>query len=120
MHFPIKEIVFLSIAATFCPGKNDGYIILRNQRTLDEIDRLYAKIPPVDYTPPEKRWDRLPATLKKITGGTTLRVVMLGDSIINDTSRSCWNLAIEKRFPACRIVKVTSVRGSTGCWARIG
>jgi len=41
---------------------------------------------------------------------------MLGDSIINDTSRSCWNLLLEKRYPQCKVEKITSVRGSTGCW----
>ena len=46
MRFPIKSIIFLSIAATFCTGKNDYYIILKNQRTLHEIDRLYEKLPP--------------------------------------------------------------------------
>jgi hypothetical protein len=41
---------------------------------------------------------------------------MLGDSIVNDTSRSCWNLLLEPQYPECRIIKITSVRGSTGCW----
>ena len=35
---------------------------------------------------------------------------------MNDTSRSCWNLLVEKRYPKSRIEKITSVRGSTGCW----
>lgn len=41
---------------------------------------------------------------------------MLGDSIVNDTSRSCWNLLLGPHYPECRIIKITSVRGSTGCW----
>src|SRR4030043_472514 len=41
---------------------------------------------------------------------------MLGDSIVNDPSRSCWNLLIERRYPKCKIEKITSVRGPTGCW----
>jgi hypothetical protein len=48
--------------------------------------------------------------------GGTLRVVCLGDSIVNDTSRSGWDLLVERRHPTCRIEKITSVRGSTGCW----
>jgi hypothetical protein len=48
--------------------------------------------------------------------GGTLTVVMLGDSIVNDTSRSCWNLLLERIYPAVEIEKVTCVRGSTGCW----
>ena len=41
---------------------------------------------------------------------------MLGDSIVNDASRSAWDLVLQERNPGCRIEKVTSVRGSTGCW----
>jgi lysophospholipase L1-like esterase len=40
---------------------------------------------------------------------------MLGDSIINDTSRSSWELLVERDNPKVHIVKITSVRGSTGC-----
>ena len=41
---------------------------------------------------------------------------MLGDSIINDTARSCWHELLKKHYPKCGIVRVVSVRGSTGCW----
>ncbi|MBM4027736.1 MAG: hypothetical protein FJ280_20400 [Planctomycetes bacterium] len=68
------------------------------------------------YQPPAERWDKLPRTRTLLTEGGTLRVVMLGDSIVNDTSRSCWNLIVERRHPRCRIEKTTCVRGSTGCW----
>ena len=94
----------------------DGYIILKNQRTLDQIQRIYSEIPAVRYTPPSDRWRNLPETKKLLTEGERLRVVMLGDSIVNDTSRSCWNLLVEQKYPECRIIKITSVRGSTGCW----
>jgi alpha-L-fucosidase len=95
---------------------NEGYIIRGNQRALDEIKNAYAEIPAVRYKPPIERWDQLPRTGKRLTEGGTLRVVMLGDSIVNDTSRSCWNLIVERRHPTCAIEKTTSVRGSTGCW----
>ncbi len=116
MRYYLCMTVLLLGSFGVCSAADDGYIILKNQRTLAEIDQLYARIPPVDCSPPKERWTHLPRTYEKITGGKTLRCVMLGDSIINDTSRSCWNLVVEDRFPACTIVKVTSVRGSTGCW----
>ena len=95
---------------------DDGIIITKNQRTLEQIDKIYSQIPPVRYNPPANRWRNLPLTKKFLSEGGTFRVVMLGDSIVNDTSRSCWNLLVERRYPKCKIEKITSVRGSTGCW----
>lgn len=94
----------------------DGFVIRGSERTLEEIDRHYAAIPPVDYTPPAGRLQRLPRTRRILANGGTLRVVMLGDSIINDTSRSAWELLVERNNPKVRIVKFTSVRGGGGCW----
>lgn len=54
------------------------------------------------------------AILRK--GEGELRVVMLGDSIVNDTSRSAWELLVQKEVPGVTVTKATSVRGSTGCW----
>ncbi|MHC4557495.1 MAG: SGNH/GDSL hydrolase family protein [Planctomycetota bacterium] len=95
---------------------DDGIIIRKNQRTLDQIERIYSEMPPISYMPPSGRLHNLPRTRQRLTKGGTLRVVMLGDSIVNDTSRSCWNLLLEREYPNCRIEKITSVRGSTGCW----
>jgi alpha-L-fucosidase len=97
-------------------ANDDSIIIRNNERTLEQIQGAYAQIPPVQYSPPVERWEKLPKTSKLLTEGGTLRVVMLGDSIVNDTSRSCWNFLVERRQPKCRIEKITCVRGSTGCW----
>ena len=94
----------------------EGIIMRGSERTLEEIDKHYAAIPPVKYTPPAGRFAQLPRTRRILEKGGTLRVVMLGDSIINDTSRSGWELLVERRNPKVRIAKFTSVRGSTGCW----
>ncbi len=95
---------------------DDGHILRKNPRTLEQIEAAYAQIPPVCYGPPANRWERLRRTTQRLADGGTLRVVMLGDSIINDTSRSAWDLVLMQRHPDCRIEKITSVRGSTGCW----
>lgn len=93
-----------------------GYILRGARRSLEEIDRVYATMPPVTYTPPAGRWEFLRRTMEKIRAGSTLRIVMLGDSIINDTARSAWHLLLERQYPRCRVEMITSVRGSTGCW----
>jgi hypothetical protein len=114
----LKSIILLAVVLFFAAGAvaDDGIIIRKNQRTLEQIDKIYSQIPPIRYNPPADRWKNLPLTKKFLSEGGIFRVVMLGDSIVNDTSRSCWNLLVERRYPMCKIEKITSVRGSTGCW----
>jgi hypothetical protein len=114
----LKSIISLAVVLSFTVGvaADDGIIIRKNERTLEQIDKIYSQIPPVLYNPPANHWKSLPLTKKFLSEGGTFRVVMLGDSIVNDTSRSCWNLLVERRYPKCKIEKITSVRGSTGCW----
>lgn len=108
--------LMLVLPAGTSRGGDDGYIFGGNERTLEQIQKAYAEMPPVRYGPPAGRWEKLPQTKLRLTAGGTLRVVMLGDSIVNDTSRSGWTYVVERRHPTCTIDKITSVRGSTGCW----
>ncbi|MBN1672179.1 MAG: SGNH/GDSL hydrolase family protein [Kiritimatiellae bacterium] len=78
-------------------------------------DGVYAGIPPLDWQAPPGRHAKLPKTLAALRAGAALRVVMLGDSIVNDTGNSAWNLLVERRYPGSRIDVITSVRGGTGC-----
>ena len=118
IRMKLKNLTML--LAVFCTpipmSADDGIIIRKNERTLEQIERVYSEMPPVRYSPPVERWKNMPRTRKLLADRATIHVVMLGDSIVNDTSRSCWNLLLEKRYPECRIRKITSVRGSTGCW----
>jgi hypothetical protein len=109
----------LSAATARAQADADGvYTITKPERTAEQVEAAYRAIPPVTYTPPADRWARLPrtASILKAKPPGTLRVVMLGDSIVNDTSRSCWDLVLEKAVPGATIQKTTVVRGSTGCW----
>lgn len=96
--------------------EDGGFFLRGNDRTLKQIEKIYAGMPPLNYTPPPGRWKRLPRAAQCLQNGPALRVVMLGDSIITDISRSGWDLLTQARYPGCRIEKITSVRGSTGCW----
>jgi len=78
-------------------------------------DRIYAAIPPIDaqaVPPPSKLLARTLARLRK---GGTLRIVLLGDSIMNDTGNSAFDVLIERLYPRARIELIHSVRGGTGC-----
>ena len=99
------------------PDADGVYVLTQPERSMEQVDKAYAEIPPVRYEPPADRWQRLPhsaSILAKDAG--ELRVVMLGDSIVNDTSRSRWDDVLQRQYPKVRITKITVVRGGTGCW----
>ncbi|MCX7047841.1 MAG: SGNH/GDSL hydrolase family protein [Candidatus Sumerlaeota bacterium] len=83
---------------------------------LERIDAIYSRMDPLKYAPPTDRWKRLPKTMQRLREGPSLKIVMLGDSIIGDTSSSQYELLLGRLYPKCKIEKVLSVRGSTGCW----
>jgi hypothetical protein len=78
-------------------------------------DGIAAHVPALYYTPPEKRCTRLPKTMKTLQQGGKLRIVMLGDSICNDTSNSVYETLLKRVYPRAQIEVVVSVRGGTGC-----
>ena len=76
---------------------------------------LAAACPVVRFEPAADRWRHLPKSMAKLAAGERLRIVMLGDSICNDTSNSLYETLIAARYPGARIEVVTSVLGGTGC-----
>jgi lysophospholipase L1-like esterase len=97
--------------------ENEVYVITRPERTTEAVEAAYAEIPPVRYAPPADRWRYLPRIAALLAKpGAELRVVMLGDSIVNDTSRSRWDDVLQKSYPKTKITKITCVRGGAGCW----
>ena len=87
-----------------------------HQTAAEWADEVYAAMPPLKYTAPPGRWQYLPRTRKRLEEGGTLRVVMLGDSNVNDIFSSCYDVLVERAFPKARLDVVTSVLGSKGCW----
>jgi hypothetical protein len=79
------------------------------------VKALAAANPPVSYVPPAARWDLLPRTRARLRGGGVLRIVILGDSIANDTASSLFELPLGEAWPKTRIEVIPSVRGGAGC-----
>ncbi|HPD17063.1 MAG TPA: SGNH/GDSL hydrolase family protein [Planctomycetota bacterium] len=109
-------------------------------------DAVWAAMPALAWQPPGDRWHGLANTAaalgaigprgqmgrtgqaweaarapqdganRPIGSSRPFRVVMLGDSIVNDTGNSPWDVLVERRHPGLRLEVVTSVRGGTGCW----
>jgi lysophospholipase L1-like esterase len=83
--------------------------------TLEKIDAIYAAMDPITYTPPAGRFANIPKTMATLRNGGDLRMVLLGDSIMGNTSNSAFDLLLMRRYPTCKITKITSLRSSTGC-----
>jgi hypothetical protein len=58
--------------------------------------------------------NRLPNTFNALKTGRPLRIVMLGDSIMNDSYTSAWDLYVKNHYANAQITLIDSVRGSTG------
>lgn len=78
-------------------------------------DSVYTRIPPLQFSPPANRFHLLPKTQQALVDGKKLRIVMLGNSIINDTGNSSWDVLVESQYPGSDLEVITSVRGGTGC-----
>jgi lysophospholipase L1-like esterase len=78
-------------------------------------DRVYSGMPPIDAQAVPRADKYLQRTMQKLRSGERLRIVMLGDSIINDTGNSAYDVLLERMYPGSRVDVVTSVRGGTGC-----
>jgi len=80
------------------------------------LDDLYKTMPPIAFKASPDRWKRLPKTIQRLEKGGPIRFVMLGDSIINDTNNSNYEVLLRRMYPKAEIKVVPSVRSGTGCW----
>jgi lysophospholipase L1-like esterase len=69
---------------------------------------------PLTYKPPPDRFAHLPNTVSKLLRRQTLRVVVLGDSIMEDTANSAFDVMIERRFPGSTVEVITAAGHVTG------
>jgi lysophospholipase L1-like esterase len=83
--------------------------------TLQQIDAIYAAMDPIVYRPPANRFAHIPKTMSKLRDGGELRMVLLGDSIMGNTTSSSFELLLMRDYPKCKITKIASLRSSTGC-----
>jgi len=62
-------------------------------------DSVYAQIPPVQYAPTDpNRFTGLSRTMAKLQAGQPVTIVMLGDSIMDDTSNSTLDALLQGRY----------------------
>ena len=112
-HFLLSSpLLLLALIQLPCFADDDDWEMSR----LEYIDYVYAQIPPVEFEFALNRWQHIPKTIEKLQNGGTLRIVLLGDSIMGDTHSSSMNLLLERMYPKCKVEWILSNRSSTGCW----
>lgn len=79
-------------------------------------DKLYAELPQIDLEIPDDAFEKLPRSRDALRSGRPWRILMLGDSIVNDAYTSNFTALVKRDFPKCNLEFLISVRGSTGCW----
>jgi len=78
-------------------------------------DQFYDSIPAkLNYVPKASRWSRLPRTMEKLRTGQRLRIVMLGDSVQQDTANAPIDAWLARLYPGAQIELISSTRGGTG------
>ncbi len=93
-----------------------GYYIFKTpERSLAQIEQIQARMIKGTFTPPLPDWPHLQRTRRILTEGGELRLLALGDSIVNDTIRSGWVAKLQEAYPKANIRATVYVRGGGGC-----
>ncbi len=79
-------------------------------------DRLFAALPQKPFPVAKDAFRLLPKTRAALNQGTPWKILMLGDSIVNDTWCSNFQSLVMRDFPEAKLQFLLSVRGSTGVW----
>lgn len=95
--------------------ERDYYLFSSPCRSLAQIRTIQAAMPPGRFTPPPGDWEHLRRTRRLLTEGGDLRLLAVGDSIVNDTMRSGWVALLQEAYPKARIAATVYVRGGGGC-----
>ncbi|MCM8770050.1 MAG: hypothetical protein NC911_10380 [Candidatus Omnitrophica bacterium] len=85
------------------------------QEALAWVEAISQAIPPVLYDFTEEDLKPLGKFRKKLSQPGTVRLVLLGDSVMNDLSNSLFELLIQRHFSGLRIEVVSSTRSGGNC-----
>ncbi|MHB8520604.1 MAG: sulfatase-like hydrolase/transferase [Limisphaerales bacterium] len=95
--------------------EKDYYIFRTPERSLAQIAVIQAEMPAGHFTSPTQDWTHLQRTRRILTTGGDLRLLAMGDSIVNDTMRSGWVAKLQEVYPKANIQATVYVRGGGGC-----
>lgn len=97
------------------PVEKDYGLFSSPCRSPAQIRAIQAEMPRGEFNPPPADWAPLPRTRRILTEGGDLRLMAVGDSIVNDTMRSGWVALLQEAYPQARIQARVYVRGGGGC-----
>jgi putative heme-binding domain-containing protein len=97
------------------PAEKDYYLFSSPCRSLAQIATIRKDMPHGQFAPPPADWRHLKRTRRILTEGGELRVMAVGDSIVNDTMRSGWVALLQDAYPKANIQATVFVRGGGGC-----
>lgn len=95
--------------------EKDYYIFRTPERSLAQIAVIQVEMPAGQFTAPTQDWTHLQRTRRILTAGGDLRLLAMGDSIVNDTMRSGWVAKLQEAYPKANIQATVYVRGGGGC-----
>ncbi len=107
------QLAFLSKA-----GVEVSDVVVRKitpEAAAEWCDELYAELGKPEFKVPANAIELAPKTVEALRTGKPWTVVMLGDSIVNDTYTSIFQALVKRDFPRSNVKFILSVRGSTGC-----
>ena len=102
-------------ANKYDPGEKDYYLFSTPERSLSQIAAIQAEMPAGQFNPPPPDWTPLQRTRHILAEGGELRLMAVGDSIVNDTMRSGWVAKLQEAYPKASIQATVYVRGGGGC-----
>lgn len=97
------------------PAEQGYYIFSSPCRSASQVKRIQAEMPPGRFTPPPRDWVYLKNSMRILSEGGDLRLLALGDSIVNDIMRSGWVTLLREVYPKANIAATVYVRGGGGC-----
>jgi hypothetical protein len=97
------------------PCEEDYSLIDASRRSLEQIAAIQAEMPNGQFTPPPNDWKHLARARQRLTEGGPLDIMMVGDSITNDTDRSGWIAKVQEAYPQASVRRTVYVRGGGSC-----
>ena len=116
MHEGVKEVEVFFQSTKGCTVSDVRFEPATVEEAAAWCDKVYAKLPPVKVEPTGNAFLSAPKTLDALKTGKPWRILMLGDSIVQDTFHSQFHALVKRAYPKSDITWLVSVRGSTGCW----
>ena len=97
------------------PTEKDFFLFSTPCRSVVQINKIEAEMPKGEFTAPPGDWEPLARTRRILTQSGELRLMAVGDSIVNDTMRSGWVAKLQEAYPKAKIDALVYVRGGGGC-----